>query len=67
MGCGAVREKLETDLGVKLGETTQDGRFTLLPTVCLGACDHAPAMMVGENLFGELDPDKLETILDWYE
>jgi NADH-quinone oxidoreductase subunit E len=67
MGCGALREKLESSLGVKLGETTPDGRFTLLSTACLGACNHAPAMMVGENLFGDLDPDKLETILDWYE
>lgn len=67
MGCAALREKLECDLGVKLGETTPDGRFTLLPSVCLGSCDHAPAMMVGENLFGDLDPDELETILDWYE
>lgn len=67
MGCGALRERLESSLGVKVGETTADGRFTLLPTVCLGACDHAPAMMVGENLFGDLGPDELETILDWYE
>jgi len=67
MGCEALRKKLESGLGIKLGETTPDGRFTLLPTVCLGACDHAPAMMVGENLFGDLDPDRLDVILDWYE
>jgi NADH-quinone oxidoreductase subunit E len=67
MGCEALRKKLESGLGVKLGETTPDGRFTLLPTVCLGACDHAPAMMVGDNLFGDLDPDRLDVILDWYE
>lgn len=67
MGCEALRRKLESGLGVKLGDTTPDGRFTLLPTVCLGACDHAPAMMVGDNLFGELDPDRLDVILDWYE
>lgn len=67
MGCEALRKKLESGLGVQLGETTPDGRFTLLPTVCLGACDHAPAMMVGDNLFGDLDPDRLDVILDWYE
>ena len=67
MGCEGLRKKLESGLGVKLGETTPDGRFTLLPTVCLGACDHAPAMMVGDNLFGDLDPDRLDVILDWYE
>lgn len=67
MGCETVRKRLERTLGVTLGETTADGRFTLLPTVCLGACDHAPAMMIGEELFGDLDPDKLDVILDWYE
>ena len=67
MGCEALRKKLESGLCIKLGETTPDGRFTLLPTVCLGACDHAPAMMVGDNLFGDLDPDRLDVILDWYE
>ena len=67
MGCEGLSKKLESGLGVKLGETTPDGRFTLLPTVCLGACDHAPAMMVGDNLFGDLDPDRLDVILDWYE
>ena len=67
MGCEALRKKLESGLGIKLGETTADGRFTLLPTVCLGACDHAPAMMVGDTLFGDLEPARLDVILDWYE
>ena len=40
-------------LGVGLGETTADGRFTLLPVVCLGACDQAPAMLVDWQLHGE--------------
>jgi NADH-quinone oxidoreductase subunit E len=66
MGREAVRKQLESTLGVAVGQTTADGRFTLLPTVCLGACDHAPAMMVGKELFGDLDPDKLDVILDWY-
>ena len=66
MGCEAVRERLESRLGARLGQTTADGRFTLLPIVCLGACDHAPAMMVDENLHGDLDPDRLDEILDLY-
>ena len=36
------------------GETTADGRFTLLPIVCLGACDHAPAMMIDDDMHGDL-------------
>ncbi len=67
MGCGRILAKLEGTLGVTLGQTTPDGRFTLLPTVCLGTCDHAPAMMIGRELFGDLDPDQLDSILDWYE
>ncbi len=46
MGYDELRVALEQKLGVAPGETTADGRFTLLPIVCLGACDHAPAMMI---------------------
>src|SRR5262250_987504 len=42
MGYDRVRERITELLGAKLGETSADGRFTLLPNVCLGACDHAP-------------------------
>lgn len=66
MGCETIRKQLESALGVAPGQTTADGRFTLLPTVCLGACDHAPAMMIGKELFGDLDSERLELILDWY-
>jgi NADH-quinone oxidoreductase subunit E len=53
-------------LGVGLGETTADGRFTLLPVVCLGACDQAPAMLVDWHLHGRVDADDLSTILGLY-
>jgi NADH-quinone oxidoreductase subunit E len=66
MGCEIVGKQIESALGVTLGETTADGRFTLHPTVCLGACDHAPAMMIDKELFGDLDRDRLDVILDWY-
>ena len=49
MGEGGARAQLRERLGIKPGETTADGRFTLLPIVCLGHCDHAPAMMVDED------------------
>jgi NADH-quinone oxidoreductase subunit E len=66
-GYDRVREHLTKRLGVKMGETTPDGRFTLLPIVCLGTCDHAPAMMVDQNLHRDLDPEKIDSILDQYE
>ncbi len=66
MGCDRVREHLEMRLGVKPGETTPDGRFTLLPIVCLGACDHAPVMMVDDDLYRDLEPLQIDDILTRY-
>jgi NADH-quinone oxidoreductase subunit E len=63
MGADAVRRAFERRLGISLGETTRDGRFTLLPTVCLGACDHAPAVMVDDALFPDLDPQQIDETL----
>jgi NADH-quinone oxidoreductase subunit E len=67
MGYDRVREHLETRLGIGLGETSPDGRFTLLPIVCLGACDHAPALMVDNDLHTDLDAQKLDEILTKYD
>lgn len=52
--------------GAGLGETTEDGRFTLLPIPCLGACDGAPAMMVDDDLHVGVEPEKLAAILAEY-
>jgi NADH-quinone oxidoreductase subunit E len=49
-----------------MGETTPDGRFTLLPVSCIGACDRAPAMMIDRDLHLDLDPEKLERLLEQY-
>ncbi len=67
MGYDRVRDHLTSRLGIKLGETTPDGRFTLLPIVCLGTCDHAPAMMVDDDLHRDLDADKIDSILEQYK
>src|SRR5580658_4913057 len=66
MGHDRIRLHLETGLGVGFGETTPDNRFTLLPTVCLGCCDRAPAMMVDGDLHADLDPQKIDAELDKY-
>ena len=58
--------QLTRRLGIRFGETTADGRFTLLPIVCLGTCDHAPAMMIDNDLHRDLAPDQLDTILSRY-
>jgi len=66
MGCDRVRDQLCTRLGTTLGGSTADGRFTLLPIVCLGACDHAPALMVDGDLYTNVDDQRIEDILERY-
>ncbi len=60
------RQALTGHLGIGLGETTADGRFTLLPVCCLGACDGGPAMMVGDDVYGPVAADELPAILEGY-
>jgi NADH-quinone oxidoreductase subunit E len=66
MGADTLRRHLCESLAIAPGETTADGRFTLLPNVCLGACDHAPVMMVGEAHHQDLDVAKVDAILEQY-
>ncbi|WP_305045469.1 NADH-quinone oxidoreductase subunit NuoE [Geoalkalibacter sp.] len=56
---GVLREQL----GIGFGETSADGRFTLLPTCCLGACGEAPAMMIGLTTYGHLTAERIGEIL----
>ncbi len=66
MGYERLRQHLTARLGMQLGETSADGRFTLLPIVCLGTCDHAPALMIDNDLHRDLDLTKLDEILAKY-
>lgn len=67
--CGyeTVHQALRERLGVAMGETTADGRFTLLPTACLGACDGAPAMLIDHDLHRNLACERLDSILADYD
>jgi NADH-quinone oxidoreductase subunit E len=67
MGYKKLYEALQQHLSIKFGETTVDKRFTLLPNACLGCCDHAPALMIDEDLYQDISIDELETILLKYE
>lgn len=62
----ALHERLKQTLGVDFGETTSDGRFTLLPTVCLGACDRAPTLLIDGELHGNVAADDIDRLLDQY-
>ncbi len=67
MGYEAVLAELTARLKVRLGETTADGRFTLLPIQCLGNCEHAPALMIDEDIHRDLSPQRLGDVLERYE
>jgi NADH-quinone oxidoreductase subunit E len=67
MGYDSLREHLSRRLGLAPGDTTGDGRFTLLPNACLGACEHAPAMMIDDDFHGDLTAEKIDLVLEQYE
>ena len=66
MGYENLRDAVMQRLSVKYGETTADNRFTLLPNPCLGTCDHAPALMIDNDLYRDLTVGQLPDILDKY-
>jgi NADH-quinone oxidoreductase subunit E len=61
-GCNSVQGQISQKLGIGPGETTPDNRYTLLPVPCLGACDKAPVIMVGEDLHEEVTADNLQDL-----
>jgi NADH-quinone oxidoreductase subunit E len=67
MGYEKILDYLRTKLDINYGETTNDDRFTLLSVCCLGTCDHAPAIMIGNDLHRDLTTDKLDEILETYK
>jgi NADH-quinone oxidoreductase subunit E len=62
-GYESVKDYLSGKLGIKPGETTGDGFFTILPTACLGYCDLSPAMLINGKAYGPLTPEKIDDIL----
>lgn len=64
MGGARVLEEVESRLGIKAGQTTDDGRFTLETVACIGACALAPAMFLNKETHGRMKPEKIAEILD---
>ena len=62
-----VVKTVEKELGISIGETTGDGKFSLRLTNCIGACDKAPAMMINRKIYGDLTADKIARILSEYK
>ncbi|NEU08902.1 NADH-quinone oxidoreductase subunit NuoE [Flavihumibacter sp. R14] len=67
MGYEKIYEYIRERLQIGFGETTRDGRFTLLPNCCLGTCDHAPALMINNELYRDLTTERLNEILTEYK
>lgn len=65
-GAERILQRLEKELGVKLGETTKDHLFTLSAARCVGACGLAPVAMVGDEVYGKLTPDKMAKVIKKY-
>jgi NADH-quinone oxidoreductase subunit E len=63
-GYERVMDDLSRKLGIKPGETTADGLFTLLPTACIGYCDLSPAMLINGRPYGPLTAEKIDEILN---
>ncbi len=66
-GSGNIKEKLEQRLGIKPGETTKDGKFTIEEVECLGACADAPVMSLNDKYIGQLSIEKIEKIINELE
>src|SRR5271154_6666452 len=63
-GAYDVLHYLEKKLGIKAGETTPDGAFSIVEEECLAACANAPMMICGDNYFVDLTPEKIDVVID---
>jgi formate dehydrogenase subunit gamma len=62
MGAVALAEHIQSRLGIEFGQTSADGDFTLEPVYCLGNCACSPAILVGEDLYGRVNPKRFDEI-----
>lgn len=62
-----IIDELKSALSIDIGETTKDRMFTLELTECLGQCDNAPVMMINKDIFGDLNREKIGSILKEYK
>jgi NADH:ubiquinone oxidoreductase subunit E len=57
----------QESLGIKTGETTKDGLFTLERTSCIGECDRGPSVRIGERVFGNLNREKIQELIQGFK
>lgn len=66
-GAQSIIDKLNSELGVEVGKTTEDGKFTLEAARCLGSCGLAPVMMIDDRVYGKITPGDVIKILEEYK
>lgn len=66
-GSQKILDELVKNLNIQVGDTTEDGKFTLEATRCLGACGLAPVMMINDDVYGRLVPEDVKGIIDKYK
>jgi len=67
MGYEPIVARIRDVLGIRPGETSADGRFTLIPVSCIGRCDEAPALIIDGQVHKRVAPEDLEEVLAKYE
>ncbi len=67
LGADSLIDHVKDKLGIEVGQTTADKKFTLTTVECLGACEQAPCMMINFDYFGNLDKEKIDKILNSLE
>ena len=65
-GAASVLDAVKKELNIETGETTEDGKFTIRDTRCLGCCGLAPVMMINDDVYGRMTPDAVKDILAKY-
>lgn len=63
-GAERILDKVKQELGIEVGETTEDGKFSLEPTRCLGACGLAPVFTINGEVYGNATVEKVKKVLD---
>lgn len=65
-GAEKVLDAIKKELGIEVGETTEDGKFSISALRCVGACGLAPVILVGEKVYGRVTPEMVKGIIDNY-
>lgn len=66
-GAEKIGKKFKEELRINFGETTEDGKFTLMETRCLGMCAMAPVVKIGDDIYAKVTPDQVPGLIDKYK